>query len=289
MEIKLIRFRGGLVCPYCQGRQVVLWGKRNQIQRYRCRNCRKLFNDLTGTPMAHSKLLDKWPKASAALQQSLTVREAAKYLGVCIDTSFRWRHRLLAGVKKARSQVRLSGIVEIDETYFPYSEKGARGMACPPRKRGRAAHVRGRDKAHVCAVIARDRTTQTRSFLLPRLSGAALAKEVGSALDASCVLCSDYRRSYRTFAIKLGFRHVSLNMSRGKMVVHGIYHIKSVNSYHARLKSWIRRFRGVATKYLPNYLAWQEHLDESRKLQHGLGEQKLFITAVSATCRRQAA
>ena len=136
LEFKLIRFKGGLVCPYCQGRQVVLWGKRKQVQRYRCKNCRKLFNDLTGTPMAHSKLLNKWPKAAAALQQSLTVRGAARYLGVCNDTSFRWRHRMLAGVKNARSQVKLSGIVEIDETFFPYSEKGSAGDHTPAAKEG---------------------------------------------------------------------------------------------------------------------------------------------------------
>ena len=101
-------------------------------------------------------------------------------------------------------------------------------------------------------------------------------------MSPDSILCSDCRRSYGTCAIKLGLKHISLNTSRGKGIVHGIYHIKSVNSYHDRLKSWIRRFRGVATKYLPNYLAWQEHLDEARKLQRGLGEQKLFIAAVSA-------
>ncbi|MGE5599373.1 MAG: hypothetical protein ACM3XS_08335, partial [Bacteroidota bacterium] len=69
--------------------------------------------------------------------------------------------------------------------------------------------------------------------------------------------------------------------NKGKRVVHGIYHIQSVNSYHSRLKTWVRRFNGVATKYLLNYLIWHEHLDETRKLQRGMGEQKLFITALS--------
>ena len=31
-----------------------------------------------------------------------------------------------------------------------------------------------------------------------------------------------------------------------------------VNNYHERLKTWVNyRLRGVATKYLPHYLAWQ--------------------------------
>ena len=36
-----------------------------------------------------------------------------------------------------------------------------------------------------------------------------------------------------------------------------MYHIQSVNNYHERMKTWINsRMRGVATKNLPNYLAW---------------------------------
>lgn len=74
-------------------------------------------------------------------------------------------------------------------------------------------------------------------------------------------------------------------MSRGRRVVHGIYHIQNVNSYHSRLKDWIRGFQGVATKYLLNYLNWFEHLDGSRKMLKGISEQTLFFDSLSA-CRQ---
>ncbi|MGQ9756209.1 MAG: transposase [Bacillota bacterium] len=68
-----MRFKERLLCPYCQGREIVLWGKRkNIIQGYRWKSCRKLFNDLTGTPMVRTKLLEKWFKMAVALQQSMT-------------------------------------------------------------------------------------------------------------------------------------------------------------------------------------------------------------------------
>lgn len=40
--------------------------------------------------------------------------------------------------------------------------------------------------------------------------------------------------------------------------IKGLYHIQNVNGngLHSRLKQWIDRFKGVATKYLDNYLAW---------------------------------
>ena len=39
----------------------------------------------------------------------------------------------------------------------------------------------------------------------------------------------------------------------------------NINAYHNRLKSWIARFRGVATKYLSNYLGWHRMLDAARQ------------------------
>jgi len=39
------------------------------------------------------------------------------------------------------------------------------------------------------------------------------------------------------------------------------FHIQNVNAYHSRLKTWIRRFHGVGTYYLLNYLGWHRLLD----------------------------
>ncbi|MBI4740348.1 MAG: IS1595 family transposase, partial [Betaproteobacteria bacterium] len=44
-------------------------------------------------------------------------------------------------------------------------------------------------------------------------------------------------------------------------VVAGVYHVQNVNAYDSRLKEWMRRFHGVATKYLPNYLGWRRLLE----------------------------
>jgi hypothetical protein len=38
-------------------------------------------------------------------------------------------------------------------------------------------------------------------------------------------------------------------------------HINNVHAYHGRLKQWLNRFNGVATKNLPNYLGWRRALE----------------------------
>lgn len=40
-----------------------------------------------------------------------------------------------------------------------------------------------------------------------------------------------------------------------------MYHIQNVNNYPSRLKSWMQRINGVATKYLDHYLSLFQFLD----------------------------
>ena len=47
----------------------------------------------------------------------------------------------------------------------------------------------------------------------------------------------------------------ALNLSAGERV-RGAFHIQTVNSRHSQLKDFLRCYRGIATKYLGNYLQW---------------------------------
>lgn len=56
----------------------------------------------------------------------LPLRECARRCGISLDTSFKWRHRLLDGLQKIHNSVKLTGVVEADEVYFSISYKGSR-------------------------------------------------------------------------------------------------------------------------------------------------------------------
>lgn len=66
-------------------------------------------------------------------------------------------------------------------------------------------------------------------------------------------------------------------------MIAGVYHIQNVNAYDSRLKQWMRRFHGVATKYLENYLGWRRWLERWGEqnsplvgLQIALGRENQF-------------
>ena len=78
------------------------------------------------------------------------------------------------------------------------------------------------------------------------------------------LLVSDGRAAYGQFADAAGLLHIALNTSKGART-YGSYHIQNVNAYISRLKDWLRRFKGVATHYLPSYLGWRRMIESGRE------------------------
>jgi len=70
------------------------------------------------------------------------------------------------------------------------------------------------------------------------------------------VICSDGFLSYKKMAKGMRVTHKVLNASKGERLKETVFHLQNVNAYHSVLHTWISRFHGVATKYLPNYLGW---------------------------------
>ena len=65
------------------------------------------------------------------------------------------------------------------------------------------------------------------------------------------------------FAREFGIAHAAVNLRAG-IRVRGTIHVQNVNAYHSRFHGWLRRFNGVATRYLTNYLGWRWAIDQER-------------------------
>jgi len=65
------------------------------------------------------------------------------------------------------------------------------------------------------------------------------------------------------FANEAGITHEAVNLRQGERV-RGAVHVRNVNCYHRRLRQWLARFNGVASRYLPNYLGWRWGMDGER-------------------------
>ncbi len=256
------RFASAATCPHCETERVIRHGHANGLQRYRCRECGRTFNALTGTPLSRLHQRAKWLDQAAALQNGLTLHQVAAALDLHVSTAHRWRHRFLALPQTVQAQ-HLSGIAEADETVFLLSFKGKRsGLDRKARKRGGKAAKRGMSSEQVPVLVARDRAGATMDCILPAIDGTALSAALKPVLAKDVVLCTDGSLALAAAARDIGVEHHAVNLSAG-IRVDGAWHVQNVNAYHSRLKFWIHRFRGVATCYLANYLGWFRALDRA--------------------------
>lgn len=98
-------------CPRCRSHQAQRWGRFGNRPRYRCKECGKTYNALTGTPLARLKHRNKWALLGLCLLEGLSVRGSAEVLDVSASTAFRWRHRFLDTLRTS-SRPRMSGVSE---------------------------------------------------------------------------------------------------------------------------------------------------------------------------------
>lgn len=113
-----------------------------------------------------------------------------------------------------------------------------------------------------CIPVARDRNGGTIDAVTGRgaLTAAQLERDLLPRLDPQALLVSDSHAAYRAFARKHKIAHAAINLRAGvriKHLGHLAIHAQNVNAYHERFKAWLMGFRGVASRYLPNYLGWR--------------------------------
>ena len=202
-----------------------------------------------------------WRNAIRRETRELPGRDTAADTGVAVSTAFRWRHRFLTAVVPQQPKA-LEGLLEVDETYFLHSRKGERNLPREARKRGGKASKRGLSKEQVPVLIARARGQQhTADRVMPAMNGKELVATLRPLVRPDTVVCSDGNSAYYALPRELGVTLKMFSASKHGSPQNPSFHVQTVNGYHSRLKGWLNcELRGVATKYLPNYLAWQRLL-----------------------------
>lgn len=248
-------------CPHCDSHAVVRWGKASDLPRYRCKACQCTFNALTKTPLAHLRMKAKWATQAEAMIEGVSTAKAAKRCDVHYTTAFRWRHRFLEALASDKPKT-LSGIVEGDETFILESFKGKRsGLPRKARKRGGTSAKRGLSAEQIPVIVARDRQGATTDAVLPKLNRRSIAAALGSLVTPANEFCCDGGNAIVAFGRRAGIPTHILPAPGKPNPQAPDFHINNVNAYHGRLKEWLRRFHGVATKNLPHYLGWRRALE----------------------------
>ena len=196
----------------------------------------------------------------------MPLKKIAKELSISIQTSFDWRHNILASLSQYVPE-QLSTEAECDELELALSNKGSKSLERKPRKRG-TDFKRNQDTDQITTVqvvtaVQRNGDKYLKAVVSKRLSEQQIEKALDGKLVEGTTLITDKHPSYKAFAnsnptIKhkalLAKDHVDKNDST--------IHLQKVNNVHAQLRKFLSPFNGVSSKYLQNYLNWYAYIDK---------------------------
>jgi transposase-like protein len=241
-----MRWPQGFVCPLCGHKRYCEIKQRKVFQCYCCRQQTSLTS---GTIFDNTKLgLNIWFLAIYLMTQSkdgISSLNLSRTIGVSANAALRMKHKLQHVMKKREDAKRLSGLIQIDDSYLGGKSRGG--------KRGRGAS----GKIPFVAAVATDekghplqmRFSQVKSF-----SKHEISQWAKKHLAPGSIVVSD---GYRCFTgIKnAGCSHQSIITGGGPDSVE-IKEFRWVNTMLGNVKNAIRgSYHAISEKHIPRYLA----------------------------------
>lgn len=211
-------------CPYCESNKITLHAVRNSIKRFRCSECRKTFTLFSGTILEKTKWhWDIWVKVLELTINRYSLHDIKTVLeedfgchGINYRTLFLWRHKLIYAISQL-PQPKLSGVIQIDETFVRESQKGSRSLinyvdkieAREPRygRQPSLYGVMGPEFATITTAVSNTGHCFCRVTGLGRLTKPLLLEMFEEHLDKPAFICSDANPVYGDYCNLFNIAH----------------------------------------------------------------------------------
>jgi transposase-like protein len=245
-----LRWPNGAECPHCGtiGNHYQITGKAtsNQPARkglWKCHKCREQFSVTVGTIFEKSHLpLHKWLSAIYLLcssKKGMSANQLHRGLEITYKSAWFMAHRIRHAIADL-SKLKLTGTVEVDETYVGGKAKGS-GL------RGRTT----KKKAPVFSLV--ERNGNVRSQHVERVTGLNLKSIIRENVDKSAIIMSDDYHAYH--GLKKDFADHKIIRHSSKQYVNGDIHTNTIEGYFSILKRGIIGvYHHVGKQHLHRYL-----------------------------------
>lgn len=243
--IKELRLPDGYVCPNCESKKYWLTAK----HKVHCSNCEKEFSLTSGTIFQESKKplllwfhIMWWVVAQKTGASAYNLKD---FMGFgSYETAWTWLHKLRRAMVRTGRE-KLSGFVEVDETYIGGDEMGT-------GKQGRGAEAKS------LVVVATEcigkQIGRVRFKIIPDASKESLLPFIENNLEHGCTVITDGWTGYSSLSESKEYKHEKKVISgSGKQAHELLPHVHMVDSL---VKRWINgTHQGkISPKYLEYYL-----------------------------------
>jgi transposase-like protein len=172
--LEATRWENEILCPHCQNigadfikpekERKTRTGKVTYRRIWRCHNCKKQFSVLVGTIFEDSRVpLSKWLLAIHELnadKNGISSCELSRKLGITQKSAWFMAQRIRFAMAHTRLETKLTGMVEVDETYIGGSEKNKHANKQTTGTHGRSTKT----KTAVVSAVQRDGSVYSTSM-----------------------------------------------------------------------------------------------------------------------------
>lgn len=252
------RWPDGVTCPTCGRDDVSFLEKQNKWQ---CKSAhrQRQFSAKVGTIFEDSPLgLDKWLAAVWMIvncKNGISSYEIARNLGVTQKTAWFMEHRIRLAMQSGSFLKKMSGQVEVDETYIGGKARNMHRSALAKRVDKFATPYTGRNQniGKVAVMGLLERHGEVRTMVVEGTKRQHLQGEVHKHVEQGSTVYSDALRSYRT----LGETYIHNVINHAETYVKGNVHTNGIENFWALLK---RALGGTYVSVEPFHLF--RYLDE---------------------------
>lgn len=263
--LEAVRWPLGTVCPHCGNKdEAPIWKleanpkKKIRPGLHHCGKCDKQFTVTVGTIFEDSHIpLSKWLVAWYLLcssKKGISSLQIQRMLGLgSYRSALFMMHRIRYALKDPVFTDKLSGTVEVDETWVG------------GKKKGFGRRYTG-NKTPVVALV--ERKGRVRSTVMETVNARNIKAHLKQHVQPSARIMTDDSNPY-PIATREFASHERVNHSAGEYV-RGDVSTNTVEGYFSLLKRGIiGTFHQVSKKHLPLYLAEFDHRYNHRKVTDG--------------------
>lgn len=265
----------GVKCPHCGSEKVVKNGKmKNKTPRFFCNSCKKSYSLYSGSFLQYLKLKKKlFEYIPLRMDQSGSLRHCSETLKISLNTSFEWNKKLFGSMEKIIPST-LDGIVEIMILQKKISRKGEKPKGFfgfkPPDQNTKL--IKKHKKApklieppgiapivQIAVAFSRKGNLDMKVIQLGDLNKSELKKNLYPKIKSSKKILIDKEP---VLQLTLQEKKMSYLVCKDDHKIKNRYKffdIETVKVVAHLFSNWLKRFRGVATKYLQNYIKWFLH------------------------------
>ncbi len=239
-----LRWPDGIRCPECNSEKISYVENRHI---YDCDSCRYQFSVLAGTIFHDTHLpLTKWFLATYIMCESrkgVSANQLKRMLGVSYKTAWYLCHRIRAAMAEGGPRKKMTGVVEVDETYVGGRHHGA----C----------IEGRGDPKKGIVVAlRKRGGELRFFTAADVKAGTLHKIIQENVSEKVeLLVTDDFASYQAALQGPTWqdKHKRINHSTGKYVDGDIYTNTVESAFSLLKRGIIGTWHKISLKHLQAY------------------------------------